>query len=105
MAKRQFMIEYRRQNGLSQLDMAVKAKTSIRIIRMLEDCDQEVTHPSIAQRVGKAYKLTKEQTEGLMPEHYRKSSPNYDPDKYRREYADEAAERRLPTYVMKKVRA
>ena len=59
MTKRDYMIEYRQKHGLSVVDMAIKCKTKARIIRMLEDCDQEITHPKIAERVGKAYKLTK----------------------------------------------
>lgn len=104
MAKRDYMILYRLQQGLSVLDMAIKCKTSHRIIYMLEGCDQDVTHPKIAKRVGKAYALTKEQTESLMPEHYRKSSPNYDPDKFRREFDVDKKERRIPSYVMLKKR-
>ena len=58
---------------------------------MLERDDQCVTHPKIAERLGKAYRMNKRQIEGLMPEHYRKSSPEYNPDLYRRddrEYSD-----------------
>ena len=82
--KRQYMIDYREAFNISLLHMARKCDTSIAILKMLEECDQEVTHPKIAERIGKYYHLTLEQTEGLMPEHYRKSSPNYDPDLYRR---------------------
>lgn len=41
-----------------------------------------VTHPDIARRVGSAYGLTEQETEELMPEIHRRSSPNYDPNKY-----------------------
>lgn len=98
MAKRDYMFMYRLRHNLSVEDMAIKCKTTQRIIRKLEDCDQEITHPKIAKRVGKAYELTKEQTEGMMPEIHRKSSPNYNPDKYKH---DDPVERRLPTFRRK----
>lgn len=82
--KRQYMIDYREKHNLSRTEMAKKCETSTTLIAMLEDCDQEVTHPKIAERIGKRYHLKKKQIESLMPEHYRKSSPNYDPDLYRR---------------------
>ena len=82
--KRQYMINFRNKRKLTLLGMAKKCETSAAILSMLEECDQEVTHPKIAERIGRQYKLTTEQTESLMPEHYRKSSPNYDPDLYRR---------------------
>ena len=81
--RRQYMIEFREKNGLTTLALARKCKISKTLLEMLEASDQEVTHPKIAERVRKAYKLTNEQYEGLMPEHYRKSSPNYDPNKYK----------------------
>lgn len=98
MAKRDYMIDYRLKHDLSVVDMAIKCKTKARIIRMLEDCDQEITHPKIAERVGKAYKLTKKQTEGLMPEIHRKSSPNYNPNLYRRE---DSEDQWIPTYTQR----
>lgn len=81
--KREYMIRYREQLGLDLQSMAKKCKISKGLLEMLEDYDKEVTHPKIAERVGRAYKLNKAQVEELMPEHYRKSSPNYDPEKYR----------------------
>ena len=82
--KRQYMIDFRETFNLSLYRMAVKCDTTTALLKKLEDCDQEVTHPKIAERIGRQYRLTPEQTESLMPEHYRKSSPNYDPDLYRR---------------------
>ena len=82
--QRQYMIDYREKHNLTRKEMAVKCNTSTTLLSMLEDSEYEVTHPKIAERVGKVYKLTLAQTESLMPEHYRKSSPNYDPDLYRR---------------------
>lgn len=85
MAKRAYMIEYRRQKGITRNGMARICELSEGLIEMLEENEYDVTHPKIAERLGKAYEMTPEQTEGLMPENYRKSSPNYDPDKYRTE--------------------
>ena len=82
--QRQYMIDYRKKHNLTIKQMAVKCKTTTTLLLMLEECDQEITHPKIAERIGRRYRLTQEQTESLMPEHYRKSSPNYDPDLYRR---------------------
>ena len=42
-----------------------------------------VTHPDIARKVQKGYHLTDEETELLMPEIHRKSSPLYEPDKFK----------------------
>lgn len=82
--KREYTIEYRKALQIDIQAMAKKCKISKGLLEMLEGCDQEVTHPNIAKRVSRAYKLTKQQAEGLMPEHYRKSSPNYNPDLYKR---------------------
>ena len=82
--ERVYMVEYREKHNLSIPEMARKCKTSSTLLIKLEECDQEITHPKIAERIGRQYKLTKKQTESLMPEHYRPSSPNYDPDLYRR---------------------
>ena len=81
--QREYMIRFRKEHGVTIQKMANKCKISKSLLEMLESSDQEITHPNIAERVRKAYKLTNEQYEGLMPEHYRKSSPNYDPDKYK----------------------
>lgn len=86
--ERNYMIEYRKSLDVSIQSMARRLKISKDLLTWLEENDQEVTHPNIAKRIGKMYKLTKEQTESLMPEHYRKSSPNYNPDLYRRQGID-----------------
>lgn len=86
--RRDYMIRFREENGIDVQRMAQKCKVSKKLIEMLEISDQEVTHPKIAERIGRMYKLTKKQTESLMPEHHRKSSPNYNPDLYRRDELD-----------------
>lgn len=82
--ERQYMIDFRKEHNLTRREMAVKCRISTTLLSMLEDSEYEVTHPNIAERIGVQYMLTPAQTESLMPEHYRKSSPNYDPDLYRR---------------------
>lgn len=86
--RREYMIEFREKQGLNIQSMAKKCKISRTLLLMLEGSDQEVTHPNIAARVARAYKMTKQQKESLIPEHYRESSPNYEPDKYRRDDLD-----------------
>lgn len=81
--RREKMIAYRESVGASKRQMAWKCKCSVDLISMIEDWDKEITHPNIAERIGRAYKLTEAETEMLMPEHYRKSSPNYNPDLYK----------------------
>lgn len=86
--RREYMIEFRAAHDLNIQAMAKKCKVSKGLLDMLESSDQEITHPKIAERVSRAYKLTRAQAESLVPEHYRKSSPNYDPDRYRRDDLD-----------------
>lgn len=82
------MIEYRRKYGISTQSMATMCRVSTALIEMLESCDRDVTHPKCADRIAKAYRMTKEQAESLIPEHHRKSSPAYDPDKYKNNDVD-----------------
>ncbi len=81
--RREYMIEFRKARSLDIQAMAKECKISKTLLEMLEFNDQEITHPKIAERVSRAYKLTRAQMEGLMPEHYRKSSPNYNSDLYK----------------------
>ena len=97
MTKRTWMIEKRESLGLSReqaaklcnprskrtFELVYNGQVSEKLIAMLEDDDTCVTHPSIVKRIRKAYGLTKDQAELLLPENYRPSSPNYDPDKYK----------------------
>lgn len=52
---------------------------------MLMDILEEggVTHPKLAEKIGKIYKMSNSEIEAMMPENYRKHSKKYDPDKYR----------------------
>ena len=73
------MKAYREKNGYSIEAMSRKSGASAVLLRMLERGN--VTHPKIAEQVGKAYKLSKEDIYQLMPENYRPRD-GYDPDKY-----------------------
>lgn len=53
---------------------------SIGLLDMIKE--GEVTHPNIARRIGLYFGLSDEETEELMPEIHRPSSPNYEPDKF-----------------------
>ena len=53
--ERIYMIEYRRKHKLSLKHMAEKCQISATLLSMLEKCEQEVTHPKIAERIGKEY--------------------------------------------------
>lgn len=82
--KRDYMIQFRTQTGLSVREMARCLKISPKLLEMLEEDDQTVTHPKIARRVAKTYRLTEAQYLSLIPENYR-PGPGYDPGKYVRE--------------------
>ena len=73
------MKAYREKNGYSIEKMSRKSGASAVLLRMLERGN--VTHPKIAEQVGKAYKLSKEDIYELMPENYRPGE-KYEPDKY-----------------------
>ena len=82
--KRDYMIQFREQTGLSLDEMARYLKISPKLLEMLEEDDQTVTHPKIARRVAKTYHLTEAQYLRLIPKDYR-PGPGYDPGKYVRE--------------------
>ena len=79
MTAREKMKAYREKNGYSVERMSRKSGASTVLLRMVENGN--VTHPKIAEKIGKAYKLDKEDIYELMPENYRPGE-NYDPDKY-----------------------
>lgn len=105
--KRDYMIAFRESKHLTIERMAKKCNTTVRIIRMLEDDENEVTHPEIVKDIAKAYKLTKKQAEMMLPKNYRPSSPEYDPDKYRRDSEFEMfgivpTDHNIPVHVARK---
>lgn len=52
---------------------------------MLMDILEEggVTHPKLAEKIGKIYKMSNSEIESMMPANYRKHGKKYDPDKYK----------------------
>ncbi len=79
MTAREKMKAYREKNWYSIEKMSRKSGASTVLLKMVES--GHVTHPKIAEQIGKAYKLTKEDIYELMPENYRPGE-KYDPDKY-----------------------
>ena len=77
---REKMQKYREENRIDLKTMSDKTDVSSGLIAFIEG--GYVTHPELARRLQKGYELTDEETEMLMPEIHRKSSPNYDPYKY-----------------------
>lgn len=74
------MQKLREDNAISLDTMSYRTGVSAGLISLIEG--GYVTHPIIARKLQKGYKLTDEETEMLMPEIHRKSSPKYDPYKY-----------------------
>lgn len=52
---------------------------------MLMDILEEggVTHPKLAKKIGKIYKMSNYEIEAMMPVNYRKHGKQYDPDRYK----------------------
>ncbi len=75
------MKAYRLLSGKSFHELAQYCQCSEGLLRLVEH--GSVTHPTIAKRIGAIYKLSKKEIEDLVPVHYRPSSPEYDPDKYK----------------------
>lgn len=80
---RECMVAARKKRGLTIAAMAKKCRCSVTLLEMLEWNEDEVTHPNIAARIAKEYKLSKRDAERLLPENYRPSSPCYDPGRYK----------------------
>jgi len=78
---RKRMEQYRNDNRISLEEMSKKTGVSSGLLAYIEG--GYVTHPLIAKKVQKGYKLSDDETELLMPEIHRKSSPLYEPDKFK----------------------
>ena len=52
---------------------------------MLMDILEEggVTHPKLAEKIGKVYKMSNSEIEAMIPVNYRKHGKQYDPDRYK----------------------
>ena len=81
--KREFMIRFREKYALTIQDMAKKSRVPKSLLELMEASDADYIHPNMAERIGKAYKLNREQIESLKPEHHRIASPNYNPNLYK----------------------
>lgn len=81
MTTRDKMMDFRLKNNKSLSEMSIETGVSTTLLDMIEK--GYVTHPKIAEKLGEAYGLTKEETEDLMPENQRSSHPKYDPNKYK----------------------
>lgn len=79
MTAREKMKAYREKNGYSIEKMSRKSGVSSVLLNLVES--GHVTHPKIAEQIGKAYKLSQEDIYELMPENYRPGE-NYEPGKY-----------------------
>lgn len=80
MTTREKMIALREENGLTPKQMGEKCGVSEVLIKMVEH--GEVTHPLIAKKLQKVYKLTNEEMKELIPKIHREGDPEYEPDKY-----------------------
>ena len=83
---RKKMEQYRKDNDISLKTMSHLTGVSSGLLALIEG--GYVTHPDIARKVQKGYELTDLETEVLMPEIHRPSSPRYEPNKYRIEWED-----------------
>lgn len=93
MTTREKMINYRKENGLSYKVLSAKSGVSGYLLEMVEN--GHVTHPSIAEKIMKAYKLTQEDIKELIPPNHIKGE-NYDPDKYKVPEVDILAKKPRP---------
>lgn len=56
-------------------------EVSVMLMNILEEGG--VTHPKLAEKIGKIYKMSNSEIEAMMPANYRKHGKKYDPDKYK----------------------
>lgn len=87
------MIDFRTSRGLSLRNMQQRSGVPSVVLGTVEDGN--VTHPNFVKRIKKAYKLTDEEAELLLPKNRRKHDPEYNPNKYVIE-PDITAQRLLP---------
>lgn len=80
--KREYMIERRKALRMTRDQMARRLQISPKLVEMLEEDENCVTHPEIVKVVARAYRLTKQQKTMMLPENYR-PGPHYNPDRYK----------------------
>lgn len=78
---REKMEQYRKDNDISLKTMSRTTGVSSGLLALIEG--GYVTHPDIAKKIQKGYKLSDEEVEKLMPEIHRKSSDKYEPNKFK----------------------
>jgi DNA-binding XRE family transcriptional regulator len=72
MTPREYLIEARKATGLTREDAAFRLKISPFLYTMLERDDEWITHPNIALRVKKFFRLTVDQYETMVHEKHRR---------------------------------
>lgn len=80
MTTREKMINWRIENDIPLRTISHWTGLSETILSMVEA--GEVTHPKIVEKIRRAYHLTEKEAEELLPKNYRKSDPEYDPERY-----------------------
>ena len=70
---KEFMVRKREALGLTLQQMAQKCDCSMGILSLLEEGDQDITHPYIASRVAKEYGLSVDEYNRLVHEKHRAS--------------------------------
>ena len=81
MTTREKMKKLRKDRDISLRKMSEWTDVGAGLLNMVEN--GAVTHPKIVERIRIGYDLTEEEAEELLPKIHRKSSPDYDPDKYK----------------------
>lgn len=79
---RDYMIAFRKKNVMTLRHMAKVCQCSETLLSMLEESESNVTHPSIAKRISRAYCMSDEQYLDLIPRNYRPNDLNYDPEMF-----------------------
>lgn len=63
-----FMIEKRKAQGCTLVEMAKRCDCSRRLLEALENGEFDITHPAIAARIAKEYELTVDEYNQLVHE-------------------------------------
>lgn len=77
---RKKLVNFRKDWGVSMLDMAKRCSISEELLSMIES--GAVTHPRIAKRIGVIYGLSELEVEELMPVIHRPHGDDFDPYRY-----------------------
>lgn len=80
MTTREKMIKWREANGITLRKLSDQSGISETLLSMVEAGN--VTHPKLVKIIKRLYKLTNDEAEELLPKNYRRSNPEYDPNKF-----------------------